>query len=122
MARKRRSRRSSIKKQKRYTRRQAKLLTKRLRLSSQKKAITFSPYEVQVKPSLVRRVRKEPQNERQKSIPNKYGVLTVSPKKETMKSQVCKRRQQRREIIHAINKAGQSGQRKPNNQTRDVKC
>jgi hypothetical protein len=49
--------------------------------------------------------------------------LTLAQPFRTVKKQVvCKRRKQRKEIIHAVNKSGLSGQRKPNNKHRRVKC
>jgi hypothetical protein len=50
----------------------------------------------------------------------KLGFVLTRPEKRRM--MVCKRRQQRKEIIHAVGKAGQGGQRKPKHNTRDVKC
>lgn len=36
--------------------------------------------------------------------------------------QVCKRRHERKQIIHALGKAGSGGQKRPDNKNRDVKC
>lgn len=41
---------------------------------------------------------------------------------QTRHEQICKRRQQRKEIIHALNKSGKGGQKKPDNKTRNTKC
>jgi hypothetical protein len=35
---------------------------------------------------------------------------------------ICKRRHERNQIIHAIGKAGQKGQKRPNNKNRNIKC
>ena len=35
---------------------------------------------------------------------------------------ICKRRHERKEIIHAVGKSGRGGQAKPKQQTRNIKC
>ena len=60
-------------------------------------------------------------NVRKTNVENKkikIPGLTGSPNQH----KICKRRHERNQIIHAIGKAGQKGQKRPNNKTRNIKC
>lgn len=110
------------KKQKRYTRRKAR---PSLRLSLKKTKTKFtpltfsdltSPTKTKTKQTINRGVIDDQSN-------NKFKRLTISPVSINNKlTNHCERRKQRKEIIHAVNKSGQSGQNKPNNKTRNIKC
>ena len=53
---------------------------------------------------------------------NNYSVLTPTRNSNKLNLKVCKRRHQRKEIIHAVGKSGQSGQKRPDQRTREIKC
>jgi hypothetical protein len=57
----------------------------------------------------------------QKTITKKRNLALFTNKPEKRKM-VCKRRAERKQIIHAIRKSGQAGQKTPNNITRSIKC
>lgn len=57
-----------------------------------------------------------------KKTKNKYQLLQHGLTNEVKKPNICKRRAERKEIIHALNKSGQAGQKKPNTITSNIKC
>lgn len=62
-----------------------------------------------------------------RNVPRYGGFKTFTPSSVAFKAPsrvvLCVKRQQRKEVIHAIGKAGRSGQRKPRrNQWSDVSC
>jgi hypothetical protein len=118
MARRRRNRRS------RYTRRHKVITAKRsLRLSKPFKPtstgrLTFNTIRreqpVQRQTVLKQSTKKVIQRKNFKKT-----SLTALEKKRKM---ICKRRAERKQIMHALNKAGRSGQRRPDNRTRNISC
>lgn len=58
----------------------------------------------------------------EQSKPNKYKTLQHGFKTTNLKANICKRRSERKEIIHALGKSGYKGQKIPNNKTRYIKC
>lgn len=55
---------------------------------------------------------------------NKYAVLqpTKTPLAYSNAIKVCQKRTLRKQLAHALGFAGKSGQKKPNNKTREIKC
>jgi hypothetical protein len=106
------------------------------RNNTARRSLRFSPIARRSVPAStiprVRRVRKAPPQrtgrivvglqQQPRSTKTKRAhaaLLTKQTKKDIM---VCRRRQQRKEIIHAVGKSGQSGQKKPDLKTRNIKC
>lgn len=67
----------------------------------------------------------KPVKKRVTGRPNK-GLKQITKthltKQELKRRIICARRAIRNEVIHAIGKAGKSGQNRPNNQYRNIKC
>jgi hypothetical protein len=116
---------------KRYTRRKVKThkrqtANRRLRLSMPLKGPEQRPIR------LVRRERVLPTRTKNSLVVTtpkqiitapKARVLTKKPKQDTINQmRVCKRRYERKQIIHAIGKSGTKGQKLPDNKTRRIKC
>lgn len=53
---------------------------------------------------------------------SKTAVVHTTEPTEKRRATICRKRQQRREIMHAIKRAGQSGQKKPEYKNRNIKC
>ena len=124
MARKRKNRNK-----KNYGRKAYRTLTRKTRRMARlqnSQRLRFSPQntlESLIAPQGINPPRERRAQPRQAVKPQR-GIkkLAISIQPDTIKKQVCKRRQQRKEIIHAFNKSGQGGQRKPDNLTRGIKC
>lgn len=55
------------------------------------------------------------------TVQKKYKSVLLTPQ-EDKRIKICKRRHQRKQIIHAVGKAGRGGQKQPNQHWRDIKC
>jgi hypothetical protein len=97
------------------TRLQAKLPS--LRFTPQTAINFVSPKKRQKQPER-RRVRP------QRTETPRNGIKRLTPTINVVQTdnRICKRRHERKEIIHALGKSGQGGQKKPDNKTRSTKC
>lgn len=121
MAKKRRSKRTSKKKQGTRVHARKNTNTINLRSSQYKPYIAPTVQLVGLEPKGRKKRSQRPKNN-QKTTNNKKP-LTLSPKLETVtKQDICKRRSERKQIIHALKRSGKSGQKKPDNKFNNIKC
>lgn len=93
-------------------------------------SLRFSPYkpiEISVssqdtQPSTVRRERPQRSEKPKKRASNYLTLQTVKVHTDDRRTRVCKRRAERKEIIHALGKSGSGGQKKPDIKNRNIKC
>ena len=91
--------------------------------------LRFTPYKAieydlgleRTQPQKVRRVAPQVTEKPKKGI-KKLTPPTTVVHTDNRKARICKRRHERKEIIHAIGKSGQGGQKRPNLKTRNIKC
>jgi hypothetical protein len=95
------------------------LARKPLRFSPQK---TIQPHFEEIRPNRTVVRRERPQRSKKQAGIKRLTLQANVVHTDEVKNKTCLRRLQRKEIIHAIGKAGMSGQKKPNNNTRNIKC
>jgi hypothetical protein len=98
---------------------------------ARRSALRFSPYKaiqfteqrkVTLSPTPVRRARPQ-----RAEMPKRAKITVLTPSAplvhtDNQRAKVCKRRHERKQIIHALGKSGLGGQKKPDLKNRNLKC